>query len=385
MGKVRSKAQKGFQTRKRKSKKSGKKFSDESKAYLMDRDPGGWHNQQTIEHRQRLLNTKNVDSVTIRTATPPTSSSAPLQKLCASAQKIHAARNRIDDLESTESNDDESEEEEDDELVKSDNKLCPPENLWIVDFKSLEGNMNDFLCCKYCYGQVDILEQISARQGLGTKIQFNCKNVSCESRQLSYGFNTTRKKEGQNIFEVNERNVLANRFIGKGRANSEKFCSIMGLARPIRRPAWKKHATNIDAAAISAKDSSTKSAADRVKSARSDMDLATTNVEIPTSFDASWSSRGWTARDGLVAAIAEETAQVLDVLTLTNSCPQCTEFKNLLDDGKISSDEHTERYLRHEERCSVNHDGSSSVSLISYALVYTSLFLLSFFTFHTHK
>ena len=81
-------------------------------------------------------------------------------------------------------------------------------------------------------------------------------------------------------------------------------------------------------------------------------------VEIPTSFDASWSSRGWTARDRVVAAIAEKTSQVLDVLALTNGCPQCTELKNLVDEGKLSSNDHMERYLQYEEVCCVNQEGS---------------------------
>ena len=189
--------------------------------------------------------------------------------------------------------------------------------------------------------------KLGLKLGLGTKIHFKCKNDFCSSQKFEHAFFTTSKKAGQNKF-------------GKGRANSEKYCSIMGLARPIRRSAWKKHATIVDAAAIKAKDASIKRAAERVKNVESE--TGKSMVEIPTSFDASWSSRGWTARDGVVAAIAEETSQVLDVLALTNGCPQCTELKNLMDEGKLSSDDHMERYLQHEEECCVNHEGSSSVS-----------------------
>ena len=72
-------------------------------------------------------------------------------------------------------------------------------------------------------------------------------------------------------------------------------------------------------------------------------------IETPTSFDASWSSRGWTTWDGVVAAIAEETSLVLDALALTNGCPQCIELKNLVDEGKLSSNDHMKRYLQNEE------------------------------------
>ena len=71
---------------KRKSK-NRKPFSNEAKKYLRDRDVGKWHEQDTIEHRQKLLNTAGVDSEIIRTAVAP-----PKVKPCASAQKIHASR-----------------------------------------------------------------------------------------------------------------------------------------------------------------------------------------------------------------------------------------------------------------------------------------------------
>ena len=341
--------------KKKRKSKNRKPFSNEAKKYLLDRDIGKWHEQDTIEHRQKLLNTDGVDSETIRTAVAP-----PKVKPCASAQKIDAARQHMwMDAESEVS----ESEDEDDESENGDPKhghLRPPQHLWIVDLSAMETNLNSCMCCKYCHGPMDIFEDSKARQGLGTKIQFKCKNDLCSSQKFEHAFFATSKKAGQNKFDINERNVLANRLIGKGRANSEKYCSIMGLARPIRRTAWKKHATIVDAAAINAKDASIKRAAERVKIAGSE--TGKTMIETPTSFDASWSSRGWTARDGVVAAIAEETSQVLDVLALTNGCPQCTELKNLMDEGKLSSDDHMERYLQHEEECCVNHEGSSSVS-----------------------
>ena len=35
-------------------------------------------------------------------------------------------------------------------------------------------------------------------------------------------------------------------------------------------------------------------------------------VDCAASFDASWNSRGWSARDGVVAAISDDTGKVLD-------------------------------------------------------------------------
>ena len=41
-------------------------------------------------------------------------------------------------------------------------------------------------------------------------------------------------------------------------------------------------------------------------------------VEIPTCFDGSWSTRGWVARKGVVAAIGENTSQVIDIIIKSN-------------------------------------------------------------------
>ena len=43
------------------------------------------------------------------------------------------------------------------------------------------------------------------------------------------------------------------------------------------------------------------------------LDPSVENVDIPTSFDGTWCSRGWTARRGVVTAITEKIAQVIDV------------------------------------------------------------------------
>ena len=155
--------------KKKRKSKNRKPFSNEAKKYLLDRDIGKWHEQDTIEHRQKLLNTDGVDSETIRTAVAP-----PKVKPCASAQKIDAARQHMwMDAESEVS----ESEDEDDESENGDPKhghLRPPQHLWIVDLSAMETNLNSCMCCKYCHGPMDIFEDSKARQGLGTKIQFKC-------------------------------------------------------------------------------------------------------------------------------------------------------------------------------------------------------------------
>ena len=50
-------------------------------------------------------------------------------------------------------------------------------------------------------------------------------------------------------------------------------------------------------------------------------------VDVPTCFDESWSMRGWVARKGVVAAIAENTSQVIDILFKIKYCRYCETMK----------------------------------------------------------
>lgn len=75
----------------------------------------------------------------------------------------------------------------------------------------------------------------------------------------------------------------------------------------------------------------------------------------------SWSSKGWSARDGVVAAISADTGKVLDVRFKTNSCPQCTEMENKRKGDEVTRMEFLEWYLKHEPNCYINHEGSSQV------------------------
>lgn len=59
----------------------------------------------------------------------------------------------------------------------------------------------------------------------------------------------------------------------------------------------------------------------------SDEKLKTKIVHAGASFEGSWSSRGWTARHGIVAAISVKSGKVVDVVYLSSSCNQCEKRK----------------------------------------------------------
>jgi len=81
------------------------------------------------------------------------------------------------------------------------------------------------------------------------------------------------------------------------------------------------------------------------------------------SLDGSWNTRGWSAHDGVIAAVSIDTGKVLDVQYLTNSCPGCSAKEYQLKEETISKREFLKWYIEHEPNCYLNHDGSSQVCL----------------------
>lgn len=84
-------------------------------------------------------------------------------------------------------------------------------------------------------------------------------------------------------------------------------------------------------------------------------------VDVGVSIDDSWSSRGFGARDGVVAAISIDTRKVLDVVYLTNHCTACEQKERPRNEGTISRREYLEWYIRHNDNCFLNHEGSAQV------------------------
>ncbi len=72
-------------------------------------------------------------------------------------------------------------------------------------------------------------------------------------------------------------------------------------------------------------------------------------------------ARGWSARDGLVAAVSEDTGKVLDVIYLTRECSKCKGMEEKRSRGEVSRIEFLSWYIAHEPSCLLNHEGSAQV------------------------
>ena len=87
-------------------------------------------------------------------------------------------------------------------------------------------------------------------------------------------------------------------------------------------------------------------------------------IDIAVTCDATWSKRGFTAMHGVVAVIAWETSQVLDLEIKSKRCSVCAMKMKVLDEG---SNEFDEWWEGHQAHCECNHAGSSPVMEMSAA------------------
>ena len=241
-------------------------------------------------------------------------------------------------------------------------EYCSSSN-WIMDPNSLHMYLQNVAVCKECHSSLCLSELIKHRRGLGTKFILKCSNDLCKSHNSNEGFNTTKKK-GQ-MFEINQKSVLASRIIGKGRRGVDKFCSVIGLSSPVKRKAFAEHTKTLEKIAFDLRNENFKKAAQHAKNMQAEATGEIDNIiDLPTCFDGSWNSRGWLAKKGFASAIAENTSQVIDIVFKNSTCRLCDEKKQQLKNNEIDNLEYLTWYTSHEENCLYNHDGSPQVCII---------------------
>ena len=76
-------------------------------------------------------------------------------------------------------------------------------------------------------GDVNIMENVLSRNGLGSSWIILCQNESCPSQSTNSAFTTTEKGKG---FEVIKATILGLRSTGSGHAVASKCLSFIGLA-----------------------------------------------------------------------------------------------------------------------------------------------------------
>ena len=207
--------------------------------------------------------------------------------------------------------------------------------------------------CAWCGSGLNIVEEVSFRAGLATKLHFSCENVNCT--YVSPGFFTTRKTG--KIHDVNTQLVVGGRMAGKGRSGLAKITSVLGLHAPVANSAFAVKTKDLEEKASVLLQQNLSDAAKRARRAVGGCEDQT--VDVPCSHDGAWATRGWKSRKGVVTTIAESTSQVLDIIFKNTECRSCALWNDKKTKKEISMLEYLEWFSKHEIDCMLNHDGSA--------------------------
>ena len=174
---------------------------------------------------------------------------------------------------------------------------------WIVDINNIVNALQNVCVCIKCHDNLELVELVNFRAGLGTKFSLRCLNLNCDIEESFYSTDKTNR-----VYDVNKKSVLASRVIGKGSTGLLKLCSVLGLSSPVAKSRFTEHLKVFEEKAFMLHDENLKKAASRAR----DLTIREQNlahsaeiVGIPTSFDGTWFFGGWTPSRDVVTAIAE--------------------------------------------------------------------------------
>ena len=83
----------------------------------------------------------------------------------------------------------------------------------IVARQKLEEKLQEAVCCRFCQGSVELLENVISKTGLGLTWLVRCENENCPSQITKDAFSTTERIEQSRVFEINCSSVVGNLFL----------------------------------------------------------------------------------------------------------------------------------------------------------------------------
>ena len=119
---------------------------------------------------------------------------------------------------------------------------------------------------------------------------------------------------------------------------------MLGLYSPVTKSPFTEHLKVFEEKAFILRVKNLKEAASRARDLtirEQNLTHSTEVVDIPTSFDWTWSSRGQTASRGIVTAIAEISCQVIDASYKCRVCNQC----NIIEVRKVQMHYNVRKFL----------------------------------------
>lgn len=185
----------------------------------------------------------------------------------------------------------------------------------IIDLDIISQLIESNVACKYCknVNSVKLVEDISCRRGLATKIILECSICKVKNSVMSSSVNRNR------IYNVNIRLSYAMRCIGKGQRSAKTFCGIMDLPPPSTK-FMKSNSIILN----SLKEVAEGCMLNAAKEAKM---INNNSGDIVAACDASWQKRGHTSLNGVVTITSADTGKVLDAECLTKHCHGCISGK----------------------------------------------------------
>lgn len=213
----------------------------------------------------------------------------------ASSKKLGKQRLRDDETTQTKS------QEHERHVVIQDGGTCnlqKQSQLTIVDPAFIEEGLTTAAVCKQCGGNLELLENVNYRKGLGTVWVFRCLESSCSRNEHPTQFHTSQKTS--QIYDLNRTSVVGMRAIGRGASAAKKLFSIMNIEKPVGQKPWSSHTETLDDSVENVLDIELKKAAWESKTAQrqlkknnlerlDDEKLREKVVDIGVSLDCSWS------------------------------------------------------------------------------------------------
>ena len=95
----------------------------------------------------------------------------------------------------------------------------------------------------------------------------------------------------------------------ESRTGLHKFCSVVGLASPVCKQSFSEYTKYWEQLSKELSTENIKMTAENAKKLvreNEGLHIDENIIDIPTMFDGSWNSRGWTASRGIVSAITEK-------------------------------------------------------------------------------
>ena len=197
---------------------------------------------------------------------------------------------------------------------------------------------------------IKLEENLTSRHGLQSVFSVSCTN--CEFQTT---FITSSNIQQTKQRDINLRSSYAFTEIGNSREALATVCSILNMPPPVQSNVYNTNVGKIHQATTEAVDEHLRQARETVRNLylQGNPDREAT-IDIPVTFDGTWSKRGYTANFGVGFVMSVDTGQVLDYHVLSKQCSECKYWEK--------QDQESEAYQTWEANhdCDINYIGSST-------------------------